>query len=244
MKGERESLPLQIAIDGPAGAGKTTVAMRIAQELGIPYLDTGGMYRAVALHCLRQGIDPADESAVIRAAGGESPLPLEVLPTIPMRFRLSGEDVTDLLRTPEVSMAASTVSRYRAVRERLVAMQQAFARAHPVVAEGRDIGTVVLPDAPVKIYLTASLGERARRRLIQMRGPDAAHDLEAYRAVAAELARRDWQDSTRAESPLRIATGALVIDTTCLTVNQVVALVLERVRRIQGQVGRTAASRT
>lgn len=215
---------IHVAIDGPAGAGKTTVAAGVARALGIPTLDTGGMYRVVALHCLRRGIDLQDEERVaaeLPAIAGA----MVMHPTIPMRFSLDGEDVSDQIRTPEVAMAASTVSRYPAVRRQLVALQQEFARHNSVVAEGRDIGTVVLPDAAVKVFLDADLRERARRRLRDLTG-NASPSPGELEAMEAEIARRDHQDRSRKESPLRVAPGAHVIDSTRLTADEVIARIV------------------
>lgn len=210
---------LQVAIDGPAGAGKSTVALELARTLGYLYIDTGAMYRAMALKALRLGVDPSDARAMTdlaqrtevtlkTARAGERP-----------RVLLDGEDVTELIRRPEVNAVVSHVARIAGVRERLVALQQAMAQRGAVVMDGRDIGTVVLPSADVKVFLTASLSERARRRQAELR--QAGHRL-SLEQVEAELARRDELDSQREQSPLCQAPDAVLVDTTGKTVEQVV----------------------
>ncbi len=217
--------PLQIAIDGPAGAGKSTIAKAIARELGITYLDTGAMYRATGLKTLRQGIDPTDEAAMSALAAGTD---------IAVRYEaggqrvlLDGEDVTGLIRTGEVSAAASQVSRHRAVRERMVALQRQLAGQIPVVMDGRDIGSVVLPQAAFKFFVTASVEVRAERRRLELLAQGIDRPLEEY---MRDIAERDRQDMTRAESPLVVAPGAEVVDTSAMNADEVVAHVLGRVR--------------
>ena len=217
--------PLQIAIDGPAGAGKSTIAKAIARELGITYLDTGAMYRATGLKALRFGVDPADESAAsVLAAGTDIAVRHE---DGGQRVLLDGEDVTGQIRTAEVSAAASQVSRHRAVRERMVALQRRLAGQIPVVMDGRDIGTVVLPQAAFKFFLTASVEVRAERRRLELLAQGIDRPLEEY---SRDIAERDRQDMTRAESPLMVAPGAEVVDTSAMTADEVVAHVLGRVR--------------
>lgn len=217
---------LQIAIDGPAGAGKSTIAKAVARSLGIAYLDTGAMYRAAGLKALRRGVDPTDEAAATElCAGTDIAVRYEAGA---QRVLLDGEDVTDLIRTAEVSTAASTVSRHRAVRERMVRLQQALAGQTPVVMDGRDIGTVVLPQAPFKFFVTASVEERARRRMLEMERQGICRELTEY---VEQIAARDQQDSTRAASPLTVAQGAEVVDTTNLTIDEVVEHILGKVRR-------------
>ena len=217
---------LQIAIDGPAGAGKSTIAKAVARSLGIAYLDTGAMYRAAGLKALRRGVDPTDEAAATElCAGTDIAVRYEAGA---QRVLLDGEDVTDLIRTAEVSAAASTVSRHRAVRERMVRLQQALAGQTPVVMDGRDIGTVVLPQAPFKFFVTASVEERARRRMLEMERQGICRELTEY---VEQIAARDQQDSTRAASPLTVAQGAEVVDTTNLTIDEVVEHILGKVRR-------------
>jgi cytidylate kinase len=196
---------LLVAIDGPAGAGKSTVARAVARELGFTYLDSGAMYRCVALLAL--GEPDAVPAQLARAARIELSPPATVL--------LDGRDVTSEIRAPAVSQAASTVARDAGVREAMVAMQRALIATGDWVAEGRDIGTVVAPDAAVKVFLTASAQERARRRAAEL-GADEA-------TVLAEQAMRDQRDIEREHSPLRAAEGAVVLDTTGLGIEQVVA---------------------
>ena len=208
---------LNIAVDGPVGAGKSTIADAAAERLGILHLDTGAMYRALGLKTLREGIDPADEEKVTALC---EELNLDVrIGEKGQETLLDGEDVSALIRTPEVSMAASTVSRYAPVRRRMVALQQELAKAQDMIVDGRDICTTVLPDAPVKIYLTASAEERARRRLKQMReqGQEAA-----FEDVLAQVRARDEQDMNRPVEPLRQAEDAVLLDSTDLTFDEVV----------------------
>jgi len=194
-----------IAIDGPAGAGKSTVARALADRLGYTYLDTGAMYRCVALLSLRQlRLQPA---SLARQANIE----------LGTRVILNGHDVTEAIRAPEVSEAASRVAADPGVREALVSKQRGLIRSGDWVAEGRDIGTIVAPDAELKIFLTASPEERARRRAAEL-GADEE-------TILAEQALRDERDSTRAHSPLQAAPDAVVLDTTGLTLEQV----LERI---------------
>jgi CMP/dCMP kinase len=198
-----------IAIDGPAGAGKSTVTLALARELGFTHLDSGAMYRSVALLWLdAPGREPA---ALARNAKIELVAPLG---GGPVRVMLDGRDVTGAIRTPEVSEAASFVAADPGVRETLVAKQRALIASGDWVAEGRDIGTVVAPDAALKVFLTADREERARRRAEEL-GADAA-------TVLSEQALRDERDMTRAHSPLRPATGAVTVDTTGLSVQEVV----------------------
>lgn len=203
--------PLMIAIDGPAGAGKSTVARAVAARLGLDHLDTGAMYRSVAFAALRHGIDPTDDDDVARMAGTVS---IEVGD----RVLVDGVDATAAIRSAEVSQAVSAVAANPGVRAELVRRQREWARSRPgCVVEGRDIGTVVLPDAPLKVYLTASGAERARRRSQEAGGDEAA---------AADINRRDEVDSSRAASPLTVAESAVVIDTTGRGVDDIVEEVL------------------
>lgn len=207
-----------IAIDGPAGSGKSTVAKEVASRLGLDYLDTGAMYRAVAFAAIRRGIDPEDFDRVAELA---RQVDLEVGDSV----KVDGTDATIEIRSPEVTRAVSVVAANPAVRTELVARQREWASAHGGgVVEGRDIGTVVFPGADVKVYLTADDKERASRRSKEML------DLQ-YDQVAADIARRDHADSTRAASPLSVAPDAVVLDTTGLGVDAVVSTVLEMAER-------------
>lgn len=223
---------LVVAIDGPAGTGKSSVAKGLARALGARFLDTGAMYRIVTLAVLRAGVDPADHEAVEQVA---STVQLSVgSEPEGARSLLAGEDVSSEIRGDDVTRAVSAVSAVPAVRARLVALQRAMAEgAGGVVVEGRDIGTVVLPGAPVKIFLTASAETRARRRNDQNLASGLADD---YEGVLADVRRRDHLDSTRAVSPLRAAPDAIVVDTSDMTEAQVIAHLLELVRQRSGAV--------
>jgi cytidylate kinase len=210
---------LLVAIDGPAGAGKSTVARAVARELGFTYLDSGAMYRCVALLSLQEpGREPAELARGAR-------IELHEQGGIPHTF-LDGRDVSERIRAADVSEAASRVAADPGVREALVAQQRALIDAGDWVAEGRDIGTVVAPDAELKVYLTASAEERARRRAAEL-GADPA-------TVLAEQSLRDERDSTRSHSPLQAAPGALTLDTTGMGVEQVVARIAALARDAAG----------
>lgn len=213
---------LIVAIDGPSGAGKGTVARAVAARLGYRHVDTGAMYRAVAWKARTEGIDLTDEHAVA-ALGERASFDLE-----DGRIAIDGHDVASAIRTPEIDKAAAAVARHPAVRRVLVARQREYGAGGGIVMEGRDIGTVVFPDADVKIYLDASPEERARRR-----AADPAHTAHGVQIadVATALAERDRSDSTRAASPLAIARDALLLDTTGMPLEQVIERVLEIVRR-------------
>lgn len=208
-----------VAIDGPSGVGKSTAARLLAERLGVPYLDTGAMYRAVALRVLERGVSPDDEDAVV-ALAREADLELELDPeTRGARVLLDGEPVEDRIRTPRVGEASSRVSTYAQVRERLVALQRELASRHGGVLEGRDIGTRVFPDTPHKFFLDARQEVRYRRRFDQLAqaGSDAT-----YSEVELEIARRDQRDSHRTESPLTFDESYTLIDTSELTPQEVV----------------------
>jgi cytidylate kinase len=200
-----------VAIDGPAGAGKSTVARAVAERMGFEYLDTGAMYRAVALETLRRGVDPVDAASVGRIA---SDIDLRVEGD---RVLIDAEDVSSEIRSAEVTRAVSVVSKHPEVRTQMVGRQRDVAAGKDVVVEGRDIGSVVFPDADVKIYLTASIDERARRRTDQL-----ALDRERLAEIRSDLRRRDRVDSTRLESPLTRADDAVEVESTGRTVEQVV----------------------
>lgn len=205
-----------IAIDGPAGSGKSTVSRAVAARLGLDYLDTGAMYRAVTFAALRRGIDPADTGPVARLAR-------QVEITVGDRtVEVDGIDATIEIRGPEVTRSVSSVAANPEVRRELRRRQQEWAQAHGGgVVEGRDIGSVVFPDADLKVFLTASEDERAGRRSREVLDLD-------YDTIAADIARRDYVDSTRTTNPLTVAEGAVVIDTTGRTIDEVVDLVLSR----------------
>ncbi|TDZ90512.1 Cytidylate kinase [Mycobacteroides salmoniphilum] len=220
-----------VAIDGPSGTGKSSVAKELARQLGAAYLDTGAMYRIVTLWVLRAGIDLADPTA-ISAATERVPLSVGSDPDAQTAL-LAGEDVSTPIRGTEVTGAVSAVSAVPAVRERLVRQQRELAEGSggAVVVEGRDIGTVVLPDADVKIYLTASAQARAQRRNAQN---VSGGGVDEYERVLADVQRRDHLDSTRAVSPLRPAEDAVLVDTSDMTQDQVVAHLLDLVRTKAG----------
>lgn len=219
---------INVAIDGPAGAGKSTIAREAAKRLGYVYVDTGALYRAVALYILQRHIDPDDGSKVV-----------SVLPMIEVELKyvdgeqrvyLCGENVSRVIRTPEVSMAASTVSAYPKVRELLFRLQQETAANNNVIMDGRDIGTVVLPKAQVKIFLTASAEERATRRYNELTEQGKK---VIYEEILEDIKIRDYNDSHRAIAPLKQAPDAVLIDTTELTIeesiNAVVNTITEKV---------------
>jgi CMP/dCMP kinase len=214
-----------VTIDGPSGSGKTTVSKRLAEAAGMVRVDTGAMYRAVALAARRAGIpwgDPVRLGGVAR----DLDLSFRTVAGEPRVF-LSGEDVSAAIRAPEVSMGASAVSSHGPVREALVAKQREMARDGGVVLEGRDTGTVVFPDAEAKFFRDVAVAVRARRRRREIAPPEA----QSFEEVLRDVLRRDVQDSTREHSPLRVADGAVYIDSTTMTVDEVVA---EMLRRLPG----------
>lgn len=207
-----------VAIDGPSGAGKSTVARALAARTGALYLDTGAMYRAVGLYMLRAGVDPRDAAAVAQRVDGAD-VRVKYVDGLGQRVYLGREDVSEQIRQPRVSMAASAVSAVPAVRERMVDMQRQIARGHSVVMDGRDIGTKVLPDATLKVYLSADSAVRARRRYEELRAKGAT---DTYEQVLEEMKRRDYDDSTRAASPLCQADDAVFVDSTGMSEREVV----------------------
>lgn len=204
-----------IAIDGPAGAGKSTLARRLAKELGYIYVDTGAMYRAIGLYALRAGVAPADAPAVIGLLP-QIALRLEN-PAGQQRIYLNGEDVSEAIRAEQVGMAASAVAAIPEVRAFLLDLQRGMARTQNVLMDGRDIGTVILPDASVKIFLTASPEARARRRWLENKAKGIE---EEYETVLEDVKKRDYQDSHRAAAPLRQAEDAILVDTSELDFDQ------------------------
>lgn len=218
-----------IAIDGPSGAGKSTVAKAVAKELGFSCLDTGAMYRAVAWQALESGVALDDAEALGEVARSNDIAFGHVSgdPT-PRRVFIGGVEVTDAIRTAEIDRSVSSVSAVPAVREALVGQQRRIGAAGDYVVEGRDIGTVVFPDAEVKVFLTASAAERARRRVAQ----NAARGIGStdYDEVLADIERRDEVDSSRAASPLRPAPDAVLLDSTALSPEDVIARICARAR--------------
>ncbi len=208
---------MKIAIDGPAGAGKSTVATALARRLGFVHLDSGALYRALAVMALRQAVDPASERDLVHLLGTVQLTPL------PDGVAVDGLELDQELRTPAVDAVVSKVAQHPAVRAAMVQIQRQWGQGRDVVADGRDIGTVVWPDAEVKIFLTASLAARADRRATEQGG------LERLQ-VEQEIARRDEKDSDRPVGPLRVAPHAVVVDTTALTVEEVVDRLVNIVR--------------
>ncbi len=220
-----------VAIDGPAGAGKSTVASEVARRLGFTRIETGALYRAVALLAQRRGVALDDEPALARLAEAID-VRFEPQADGTNRVLLAGEDVTEALRAPQVSEAASRVAALPAVRAALLDLQRRLGEGGGVVLEGRDIGTVVFPDAEVKIFLTASAEERAARRLAELRARGIAAD---PKQVLEAIERRDAQDAGRAVAPLVAAEDAVVVDSTGRTVDEVARRIVELVRRRQGE---------
>ena len=213
-----------VAIDGPAGAGKSTVAKAVAKERGLHYVDTGAMYRTMSLYMLRNGIDSRDEKAVTAVL---SEVHVEVAYEDGMQLMyLNGENVTGQIRTDEIGMVTSNISRYRPVREKLVAMQQKLAEQMDVIMDGRDIGTCVLPEADVKIYLTASVAVRAKRRHKEFL--EAGQDV-TLEEVEKKIGTRDYQDMHRENSPLVQAEDAVYLDSSDMTLAQVVKAITDRI---------------
>jgi CMP/dCMP kinase len=214
-----------VAIDGPAGAGKSSVARKAAEKLGFLYVDTGALYRAIGLYMLQNGVDPGDADTVIpllkkitvslKYCGGEQ------------RVFLCGNDVSDKIRTDDVSLAASRVSAIPEVRSFLLSLQRDIAKENNVLMDGRDIGTVVLPDAQVKVFLTASTEERAKRRYFQLLHSGIKAD---YDEVLEDLKQRDYNDTHRAIAPLKPAPDAVVMDTTGQTLEQSVELLIRLIQ--------------
>ena len=216
---------LAIAVDGPAGSGKSTVAKAIARKLGIIYVDTGAMYRTVALHCKQNDIAWEQEAEV--AASLDS-LKMKIVPEEGgQKIFLNDVDVTADVRTAEIGKGASAVAAYPKVRERMVELQQEMAKEHSVIMDGRDIGTVVLPDAEVKIYLDAGVEERAKRRVGELEAKGETADFEEIKKM---IIQRDYNDMNREHSPLKKADDAVVLDSTSMTVEEVQQAILDVVQ--------------
>ena len=213
---------INIAIDGPSGAGKSTIAKRLAHELGYVHLDTGSMYRTVAYLGLKNGIDLEDENGLVELI---KHIDLQMMPS--GEIIVDGVTIHDEIRTNEMSMAASKVSKHELVRAALVAMQQKIAASKGYILDGRDIGTVVLTNAEVKIYLTASVEDRAKRRLLQNQ---EKHIESNYEDLLEDIKRRDYQDTHREHSPLKKAEDAVVIDSSDLTLEEVVNRILDIIK--------------
>lgn len=210
----------QIAIDGPSGAGKSTIAKRVAEELAIDYIDTGAMYRAVGLKMLRLGIPMEENDSLLQMLGSTD------VDFSEGKVYLDGEDVSGLIRTQEVSKAASDCSAFASVRRKLVELQQAMGKRKSVIMDGRDIGTVVLKDAEYKFYLTATAEERAMRRFKELQGKGSE---DTYEKVLEDVNRRDYNDMHREVDPLRQAEDAVLIDSTDMSIEEVVDFVIEAV---------------
>lgn len=215
-----------IAIDGPAGAGKSTIARKVAGELGFIYVDTGAMYRAMALYFLREGIDQNDEKA-IQEACSRIDISLKYHQGA-QQVLLNGEDVSGLIRTEEVSQMTSAVSVYASVRQKLLELQRDLARTRDVIMDGRDIGTCVLPHAQTKIYLTASSHVRAVRRFKELEERGQMCNLEE---IEHDIIERDYRDMHRDIAPLKQAQDAVLIDSSDMTIDQVVEAIIETARR-------------
>ena len=215
-----------VAIDGPSGAGKSTLARAAAERLGILYVDTGAIYRTIGLYVQRRGIDPKDTAAVL-AALPDIRIGMDHDADGMQRMLLNGEDVTADIRLPVISMYASAVSAIQGVRDFLREMQRALARERSVIMDGRDIGTVVLPDADVKIFLYADVEVRAKRRELELRQRGTP---KPYEEVLREMEERDYNDTHRAAAPLRAADDAIMVDTSSMDFDASLALLLDVIR--------------
>ena len=221
---------IRVAIDGPSGAGKSTLARSAAARLGYLYVDTGAIYRTIGCAAARLGIDPGDQAAVVAMLPALS-ISLTYGEDGLQHMALNGEDVTAEIRLPEMSRYASQVSAYPEVRAYLLEMQRQLAREHSVIMDGRDIGTVVLPDAEVKVFLTASAEERARRRMLELQQRGTP---ESYEDILRAIEERDWNDTHRSAAPLRQAEDAVVLDTTHLDFNESEEALLRIIRERTG----------
>lgn len=224
-----------IAIDGPAGSGKSTIARNIAAKKGITYVDTGAMYRALALYFIRKGLDLENEQEVADSLAGVD-VDLKFADQV-QHILLNGEDVTDLLRSAAVTNAASVTSRYAPVREKLMQLQREMAHRYHVIMDGRDIGTVVLPDATLKVFLTASPKVRAKRRYLQLE-QEGRLEGQSLDMIEQTIRERDERDSTRKNAPLKSADDAIVLDTSDMSIDDVESKIISLLEeRIGNQTG-------
>ena len=221
-------MSFQVAIDGPAGAGKSTVAKSVAKKLEFVYVDTGAMYRAIGLNCIKNGVDIHDEEAVL-AILNDTDVSIKYIDN-EQAVILNGENVNGQIRTQEVSEAASVVSAYKLVREKMVALQQSLAVTEDVVMDGRDIASCVLPNAQVKIYLDASVEVRAKRRYLELIEKGKEADLKT---VEDEVRERDYRDMHRENSPLIRVPEAILVDSSYMTIDEVVEEIVSKVRNYE-----------
>lgn len=221
---------ISVAMDGPVGAGKSSVARESAKKLGFIYVDTGALYRGVALYTVRKGVSDTDEDFAEKVEALLSEITVEIkIENGEQHIFLCGEDVSEKIRLPKISMTASSVSPIPAVRAFLLDLQRDIAKKNNVIMDGRDIGTVVLPDAQVKIFITAAPEIRARRRFEELVNKGVETTFEQ---VLNDLNRRDYQDSHRAVAPLKMADGAILLDTSCLNFEQSVDSVIDLVKKV------------
>lgn len=223
-------MAFNIAIDGPAGAGKSTIAKKVAKELGYIYVDTGAMFRAMALYCIQNGVNKEEEEAVSTACEQiEVSIAYE---NEEQQVLLNGENVNGFIRTEEVGNTASAISVYGKVRSKLLELQRQLAAAQNVIMDGRDIGTCVLPGAQVKIYLTASVETRGKRRFLELQEKGQECNLEE---ICADIRDRDYRDMHREIAPLKQAEDAVLVDSSDMTIEEVVETILRLVSQVQGE---------
>ena len=220
---------INIAIDGPAGAGKSTIARRAAEKLGFIYVDTGALYRTLTYFILEKGLEP-DNSVCVASAVKEVSVELKFSDGV-QRVYLNGNDVSDKIRTPEISMGASKISAIPEIRELLLDLQRKIAAENNVIMDGRDIGTVVLPDAELKIFLTASAEERAKRRCLEL---EEKGNPQSYDKILADIIQRDYNDSHRRISPLKQAEDAVLLDTTDMNIDEVCMSIFKLAEGLRG----------